>query len=292
MRDPAIKRKRTGQVAKPIIMNKYELHDLIAKGGTGNVYHGIRIITDEPVAIKIINKKEVESPSDLKRMRRGIMACSLMNHPNIIKIYDYGQTDVGEPAIIMEYVNGDTLKNILEKQGPMDITTTISILKQVAEALNYAHSKGIVHRDIKPDNIMLEPHGNDYRVTLADFGVARWFKGGKRLKNPTVKGIAVGTPSYMSPEQINGLTDIDGRADIYGLGVVAYEMLTGKNPFRRKKMIDILKAHLFDSTPAFPEEIVKTMPIALLKVIQRMLNKDRSRRIQSAAALLKALSTI
>jgi len=292
MRNIAVKRKRANQPQQTIIMQQYELHDLIAKGGTGNVYHGTRINTGEEIAIKIINKNEVANQADIKRMKRGLMACSLMNHPNIIKIYDYGQTDAGEPAIIMEYINGDTLKNILKKHGPMDTETTIDVLKQVAKALKYAHNKGIIHRDIKPDNIMLEKHGDSYRATLADFGVARWFKGGKRLKNPTVKGIAVGTPSYMSPEQINGLIDLDGRADIYGLGVVAYEMITGANPFKRKRMMDTLKAHLIEPTPDFPEEIIKIFPIPLLKLVQRMLKKDRSRRIQSATALLKALSSI
>ena len=282
----------------PIVLEQYEVHELIAKGGSAKVYSGIKTDKQFKVAIKIINKNTITTAADLKRMKRGVLACSLLNHPNIVKVYDYGETDSGEPVIVMEYINGKTLREILNKEGPLDTKTTILILKQLAEALNYSHNQDIIHRDIKPDNIMLEPDKDSYRITLADFGVARWFKGGRRLKGgrrpsyTTVKGVSVGTPSYMSPEQINGLTDLDGRADIYGLGVVAYETLTGTNPFRHDELMDTLRAHLIEPIPDFPENIVKTAPASLLKVIKRMLHKDRTRRIQSAASLIKALSTI
>ncbi len=277
----------------PIIIGRYEMHEQIGEGGSGKIYLGYRIEDRQKVAIKVIYKSFVATPEDAERMRRGVLACSLLNHPNIVQIYDFGKTDRGEPVIVMEFINGDTLTNILKKHGPMDPATAIVLLKQMAGALDYAHRKGIVHRDIKPDNIMLEKQANgEYRATLADFGVARWFKGGKRLVHPTIKGVAVGTPGYMSPEQINGLPDIDGRVDIYGLGVVAYEVLTGTNPFKHTKLLDTLRAHLYGSLPDFPEDVKKQAPVTLLKVIQRMLKKDRNKRIQSAGALLRALSAI
>src|SRR5262249_50349832 len=228
----------------------------------------------------------VASPEIVRRFQREARAATALNHPNIVSVYDLGQTPDGTLYIAMEYIDGPSLKTLIQSGRPIPLTRTLSILRQVASALAIAHKHNIVHRDLKPHNIMLAtgPDGAEL-AKLVDFGIAKTFDESTQL---TSAGSALGTPYYMSPEQIEGRT-VDARSDIYALGIILYEMLVGEVPFADQSTPAVLLKQLKER-PVRPSLRNAAVPAALEEITLRCLEKDPQQRFQTADEFAAALN--
>src|SRR5438445_40249 len=223
------------------------------------------------VAIKILNERHANDDQFIERFRREAKNAAALNHPNIVSIYDRGEAE-HTYYIAMEYLDGRTLKELVVGRGPAPVNVAIEYARQILSALRFAHRHGIVHRDIKPHNVLVDREG---RVKVTDFGIAR-----AGTSQMTEAGSIVGTAQYLSPEQARG-TEVDQRSDLYSLGVVLYELLTGQTPFDGDTPVEIAMKHL-SATPRPPSQIRRDVPRELDMVVIRALAKDPATRYQSA----------
>jgi len=271
-------------------LGHYEIAGQLGAGGMGEVYRARDTRLQRPVAIKIIGADENE-PDRLKRLEREALSASALNHPNILTVYEFGNAD-GLHYIATELVEGETLRQRIDR-GPIPVQAALEIASQIAAALSAAHAVGIVHRDIKPENIMLRPDGF---VKVLDFGVAKLVPTSEAatdhatLTMQTLPGTLVGTVGYMAPEQVRGLP-VDQRADIWSLGVVLHEMLTGRSPFRGGTMSDMIAAVLARTPPSLASGGIEARP-ELERVVAKALAKDREQRYQAIAELASDLRLI
>ena len=272
--------------AGQVLDGKYRLDALLAEGGMGAVYRATHVMLGKTVAIKLIRSAIVASPEIVRRFQREARAATALNHPNIVSVYDLGQTPDGTLYIAMEYIDGPSLKTLIQSGRAIPVARTIAILRQVASALATAHRHNIVHRDLKPHNIMLAagPDGSEV-AKLVDFGIAKTFDESTQL---TSAGSALGTPYYMSPEQIEGRT-VDARCDIYALGIILYEMLVGEVPFADQSTPAVLVKQLKER-PIRPSLKNAAVPPALEAIALRCLEKDPEQRFQTADAFAAALN--
>lgn len=271
-----------------LIDGKYRVDAFLSAGGMGSVYRATHVMLDKTVAIKLIRKELGTTPEIVTRFQREARAASNLGHPNIANVFDFGQTGDGSLYLVMEYVSGPSVKDVIQRDGPMAPARIIAILSSVASALARAHRHHVVHRDLKPQNIMLDVDA-DGRETpkLLDFGIAKTFDDpADRL---TLTGFALGTPHYMSPEQATG-QPVDARSDIYSLGVVLYEMLVGVVPFNDTSVATIILKHLNEAPqlPSLKRPDVQISP-SLESIAMRCLEKEMQRRYQSAEAFIQAL---
>lgn len=258
---------------------RYELLELIGVGGMADIYRARDIQEDRIVAVKILKTEFAGSDEFLRRFRNESKAIALLSHPNIVKIYDVGFTDKVQ-FIVMEYVDGITLTDYIEQQGVLKWRDAVHFTVQILRALQHAHDRGIVHRDIKSSNIMLLRDGT---IKVMDFGIARF----NRENNKTVSEKTIGSVHYISPEQARG--DItDERSDIYSVGVALYEMLTGKKPFDGDTPVAIALKHM-QSAPKKPTEINETIPEGLEQIVLRAMQKEPYQRYQTAGEMIKDL---
>jgi serine/threonine protein kinase len=268
---------------------KYVIQRRVAEGGMGIVYLAVDSQLGREVALKIIPEYFSMDTERLQRFRREARATSLLNHPNIVTVFEVGQMD-GCEFIASEYVDGETLRDKIIR-GPIPFVEMLKIASQVAGALGAAHKAGIIHRDIKPENVMIRPDGY---VKVLDFGLAKMTMpigqsvsgGGTSLHNHTIPGMILGTAAYMSPEQAEG-TDVDARTDIWGLGVLLYEMAAGKQPFQGPTPSHTIVAILEHE----PQPYEHPSP-ELRQIITTALQKDRTLRFQSAEAMSAALDEL
>jgi eukaryotic-like serine/threonine-protein kinase len=268
-----------------VLSAHYELDTEIGRGGMGVVYRAKDRRLKRVVAIKVL-PPELAFRSEIKtRFLREAETAAQLNHPNIVDIYAVDEAE-GIVYFVMAYITGDNLAKRLHQQGALSLDETRRVLRDVADALAYAHERGVVHRDIKPDNILIDSQSG--RPMVTDFGIARAVtEGDSRL---TATGIAIGTPTYMSPEQAAGERTIDGRSDLYSLGVLGYQMLTGEPPFTANSTPAILVKHISEQ-PTPIEQRRSDVPQDLARIIMTLLEKEPANRFPSASAVVVALDT-
>jgi serine/threonine protein kinase len=253
----------------------------LGEGGMAAVYQAYQPSVDRFVALKVLSRYFTNDPQFLERFRREAKTVAQLQHPHILPVFDFGESD-SYAFLVMPFVQGGTLAQLLNG-SPVSMTVTARVIRQVCEALDYAHAKGIVHRDIKPSNILIDERGN---CLVADFGLARIAEGATKL---TQTGAVMGTPAYMSPEQADG-KDVGPQSDIYSVGIVLYEMLTGRVPFEAETPIAVAIKHL--TAPLPPPRILNPALIPEIEaVVLKALARSRSDRFSSAEALVASLTT-
>lgn len=255
---------------------RYEIHELIGVGGMANVYRCTDTLDDREVAIKILKDEYLNNQEFIRRFKNESKAIAMLSHPNIVKVYDVSFGDVIQ-YIVMEYIDGITLKEYIDRQGVIEWKDVLHLIIQVLRALQHAHESGIVHRDVKPQNIMLLQDGT---IKMTDFGIARFSDKATR----TMTDQAIGSVHYIAPEQARG--DVtDGKTDIYSVGVMLYEMLTGKLPFEGETAVSVALMQL-QSTPKRPREVNPSIPVGLEQITMRAMEKQPAKRYTSAAEML------
>lgn len=271
-----------------VLDSKYKIECLIGEGGMGNVYQAKHLHIGFAVAIKILHPTLTLDPTAVERFRREARSARTVNHPNAIQIMDFGITSDNTLYIVMELINGISLQKVLEKEPILSTSRVVKLMKQICLAVDAAHKNSIVHRDLKPDNILIIDAGTmSETVKVIDFSIAK-IKQTNNDPNITSANIAVGTPQYLSPEQAQGFKDLDHRADIYSLGVILYQMLTGTVPFKGKTVAMTMMQHI-QAKPRPLREINPTIPVALEQVILKALDKSPSSRQQSVMMLAEEL---
>ncbi len=274
--------------AGAVIDEKYRVEALLGRGGMGEVYRATQLSLQRTVALKVVRSDLAASAVMLSQFRREAHAIARLRHPNIVTIHEYGVESRVGAYFVMEHLEGRSLRVELEQRERLPSEVAVALMRQVCDAVSAAHGAGIVHRDLKPDNIFLEEGSGGTRVKVLDFGIAKLAEGvGRATGDLSAGGAGLGTPAYMAPEQATG-DEVDGRADIYALGCVLYELVTGSPPFTAATSAGITKLHL-SSLPRPPREHTPDVPEQLETAILRSLSKDPSERFQTVEDFLSAL---
>ncbi len=269
---------------------QYHLLSLLGTGGMGDVYLAEHALLRRPCVIKLIRSERADDPNCLRRFEREVQATAGLTNWHTVEIYDYGHATDGTFYYVMEYLPGLNLEQLVRQNGPLPIARVIHLLCQVCSALREAHAAGLIHRDIKPGNIITGERGGLPDVAkLLDFGLVRGKGIGPDELSLTLDGMIAGTPAYMSPEQAAGNDELDSRTDIYSLGAVAYFLLTGRPPFVRDTAMRVIAAHLCEPV-TFPDRLRSDLPASLQAVILKCLEKDPAFRFPTADSLSEALS--
>jgi serine/threonine-protein kinase len=269
------------------LAGKYRIDELLSEGGMGTVYRGTHVLMDKTVAIKVLRPSLAADEKIVARFSREARAASRISHPHALSVTDFGESENSVVFLVMEYLSGKTLKEIVREEGPMALPRAVEILRQVGGALDAAHAEGVVHRDLKSDNIMLlSSSGTDYAKVL-DFGIAKVKeRDGEYDPGLTSPEMVIGTPQYMSPEQCSQSPDIDARSDIYSLGVILYEMLVGHVPFTGESPTAIMLKHLQQAAPPVSAERTD-LPPGVSKVVARAMEKRPEDRYNCVAELVE-----
>jgi serine/threonine-protein kinase len=280
LRNEAIEARKLGQ---------YVLRRQLGAGGMGEVYYAEHRLLRRPAAIKLIRPERAGDAKNLLRFEREVQTTATLTHPNTVQVFDYGHADDGTFYYVMEYLPGLTLDQIVKAHGPLPPARAIHFLRQISAALREAHAIGLIHRDIKPGNVMICQRGGIHDVAkLLDFGLVLPFGSDPADEKLTQEGAVPGTPAFMSPEQAGGQELLDARSDIYSVAALAYYLLTGRPPFAGRSGIKMLAAHLYEQ----PESVTKHRPEVPTKVevvVLRCLAKAPADRFQDAASLEAAL---
>jgi hypothetical protein len=266
--------------------HRYLVEDKIGEGGFGAVFRGKQIATGREVALKILHPHNVHDETIVARFRREAEACSKLRDPHTVTTYDFDETPDGILYLAMELLRGRALHHLQKAEGPLGAMRVLRILDQVAASLSEAHANGIVHRDMKPENVFIESRAGEDHVKVLDFGIAKMMSDDHQVPALTAVGQTLGTLEFMSPEQLRG-QKLDGRSDLYALGMMAYEMLTGKLPFQSAKTpIDIINFHMKTEAPN-PSKLDTNLAIpgAVDAIIVKMVQKERDHRFADANAL-------
>ena len=289
--NPRMLSGRPDMLVGTVIGGKYHVKSLVGEGGMSVVYKAIQEGINRPVAIKLLRDELCDDDSNVKRFKRESKAVSQLSHPNLVGIYDVGVADTGQPYMVMEFLEGLSLIDVIEKTGPIFVDRAIPIFIQICDVMNYAHSKGYIHRDLKPHNIMLVKAGEkpDF-VKLVDFGIVAMDQNMQSVSQKlTAAGEICGSPLYMSPEQVLD-TGVDGRSDVYSLGVMMYEALAGHPPFGGKRITDVMQKHIHSAPPPFSQVCPQAqIPPEVEGVIFKALEKAPEARYQSMDYLKQAL---
>src|SRR5438270_1173293 len=277
--------KRMRSMPIEVLGDRYQLGDAIGRGGMATIYRGHDMRMERVVAIKVLREVYSTDPKFVTRFQREAKAASALQHPNIVQVYDYGQTD-GNYFIVMELVEGTDLRRYLRSRGVLAVDRAIIIAHDVALGLGAAHRRGIVHRDVKPQNVLV---GRDGSIKLTDFGIASVYKdiNAERL---TTTGMTLGTVQYYAPEQAQGEI-VSPAADVYALGIVMYEMLTGRTPFDGDTPVAVAMQHIQD-LPTPPSQFNPNIPPALEEIILRCLEKAPEMRYNDGSTLARALEML
>jgi eukaryotic-like serine/threonine-protein kinase len=281
-----------------VIRGKYKLLAKVGQGGMGAVYKALHLAFDEMRALKVISPELLSDELFVKRFKHEAVITRRLQHPNAVRVDDIDEAEDGRPYIVMEFIDGKSLKKLIREEGPLPYARVCAIIKQAASALEAAHKLGMVHRDIKPDNIALVESTDGEMVKVLDFGIAKVKEarmGDNANLTLTGAGVVIGTPQYMSPEQAMGKRgdELDGRADLYSLGVVMYQMLTADLPFKADTTMEMLLAHM--QKPPAPIAMMHPelqVPEALADLTMRLLEKNRDLRPASGRALIQEIERI
>lgn len=266
-----------------LIARRYDVQERIGQGGMGIVYRCVdRDLNNDVVALKLLQPHLAQDEKVFARFRNEVLVARSLSHPNIVRIHDIGKAEEGYPYISMEFVEGASLADILEKNKPFPFDEAVSILYRVALGVGYAHGRGIVHRDLKPANVMISKSGE---IKLADFGMARIAGHSTSL---TQTGQAIGTPDYMAPEQIKG-EGVDSACDIYALGIISYELVTGVKPFQADSSVAVAYKHLSEPIPD-PRAKIESLPEWYVEMLRTAAAKDKADRFSSALAFAEVLA--
>ena len=274
-----------------LLAGKYRIDSLLNEGGMGSVYRGTHVMMDKTVAIKVLRPSLAADEKIVARFSREARAASRISHPNAISVTDIGEDENGIVFLVMEYLSGKTLKQVIREDGPLPLPRIVEITRQIGDALAAAHAQGVVHRDLKSDNIMLldTTTVGDHAKVL-DFGIAKINEpDGKFDGGLTAPNLVIGTPQYMSPEQCSQDSEIDHRADIYSLGVILYEMLVGHVPFSGDSATMVMMKHLQEPVPSVLEER-NDVPPPIGRVVARAMAKVPGNRYQNIAELIEDLT--
>ena len=273
-----------------VLADRYRILRRLGKGGMGEVFLGEHLAIERKVAIKTLSSNMVDRPELADRFLKEAKTASRVRHPNIVDITDFGHTDRGAPFFVMEYLEGEDLKSVLRREGALAWPRVREIGLQICAALSAAHAQGVVHRDMKPDNVFLVRQAAGELVKVLDFGIAKIITA-DATQETTQTGVLLGTPEYMSPEQAQDLP-LDARSDIYATGVILYRLMTGRVPFQAKSFMTVLHKHIHEP-PLPPSKANPTRPISAAQeqVIMTCLAKRPEDRYQSADALAAALRT-
>ncbi|HEY2398683.1 MAG TPA: protein kinase [Solirubrobacteraceae bacterium] len=272
-----------------LLGGRYRLDAQIGRGGMSTVYRAFDVVLERPVAIKLMHREIAADSDQLERFRREARSVAQLNHPNIVTVIDAGEDSSGEegepgsPYIVLEYVDGETLKDLIRREGPLEITQALAYAIEIARALGAAHERQIVHRDVKPQNVLISVEGG---AKITDFGIARTLT----EEGLTMDGRVLGTTDYVSPEQALGQS-VTGQSDIYSLGIVLYEMLTGQVPFRGDSPVAVAMKHVREDVPDV-QALRPELSAATAAVLDRAVSKDVSRRHADAAGMAQELEQV
>ncbi|MEM7100940.1 MAG: protein kinase [Pseudomonadota bacterium] len=261
-------------------VGRYQVNEYVGAGAMAHVYKAYDPDIDRSVALKVLKQEHCVEEEHTNRFIREGQAAGALTHPNIVTIHDVGRLD-DSPYIMMEFLEGRPLNEMLQERSRLSVKETIKIVLQIADALDYAHKRGIVHRDVKPDNVVVD---DQLGVKIADFGIARF---SSTLSETTQAGMILGTPRYMSPEQAAG-ESVDGRSDLFSLGVILYEMLTGHKAFDAESMATLIMQIMQKDPPAI-KRVVSDVPAGMQNIVAKLLAKNPKRRFQSGQELQDAL---
>ena len=274
-----------------LLAGRYRVLRRLGEGGMGRVYEAEHLELGRRVAVKVMRRKYADQKAMVERFRVEARSASKIGHPNVVQVFDYGTTEVGEGFIVMELLKGAPLSEVIKQQGPMELGRALTILSEVATALRAAHQSGVIHRDLKPANIFLIRVNSDERerVRVLDFGMAKMIDIADDHGGLTQAGEILGTPEYMAPEQAIG-GEVDRRIDVYALGCVAYEMWSGTPPFSGPNYVTVLAKHMDEKAPRISD--ARDAPPALDQLVARALSKHPEDRPADMGAFLSGLQRV
>jgi hypothetical protein len=264
-----------------VLSGRYRLESKLGSGGMSTVYLALDETLDRPVAVKVLHREISDQADQLERFRREARAAARLSHPNLVAVIDAGE-DGGTPYIVFEYVPGDTLKQRIQREGPLAVDESVAYSIEIGRGLATAHARKLVHRDVKPQNVLIDSEG---RAKVTDFGIARSLES----EGLTATGRVLGTTDYVSPEQAMG-ENVDARSDIYSLGVVFYEMLTGRPPFAAETLVGVAMKHVHEPMPDVLEHRPE-VSATVAAVIDRATTKEPEDRYQSVAEMVDDLES-
>jgi eukaryotic-like serine/threonine-protein kinase len=281
---------RASSLSNQILDARYQVMKKLGEGGMSYVYLAKEISSGETVAIKVLSPRLASDKSSVERLRREAGLAMRLDHPNVCRILRLGESEDGLIYLVMPFLKGELLSDREVRGGPMDMTLGVTLLKQMCAGLHHAHELQIIHRDLKPENVMLVPDddGGVERAVVMDFGLAKERRADPAIAKLTATGIILGTPEFMSPEQIRG-KPLDARSDIYALGIVAFEMFTGKLPFQGRNAQEMMIARL-RSQPIAIRTLRADVPDAVEKALTRALQTNPDDRFSSAIEFAEALT--
>jgi serine/threonine-protein kinase len=274
-----------------LLDQRYRIVRLLGQGGMGAVYFGEHVGLRRPVAVKVLHAEFANREDAIRRFEREAQVAATLRHPNIVEVFDVGVARGGEPYLVMEYLEGESLHDLMARHPRLDAAAACAVMEPVLLALQAAHRKEIVHRDLKPDNVFLASQpGEPMVVKIIDFGISK-IASSDPDRWRTQTGMVLGTPSYMSPEQARGAADVDHRTDLYAAGTILYEMLTGGLPYTGENFAEFF-ARLLTEPPRSPRQVHPELAPEIEPLLQKAISKDPAARFQSAAEMLEALAAL